>query len=299
MRVIITGASGTLGTAVGDLLRSEGHDVYAMVRRSARTDHEVEWDPAAGTVDGSALARVAPEAVVHLAGESIDSRWNEARKRAIAESRTVGTATVARAIAALPERPSVLVCASAVGYYGDRGGQELTEDAAPGTGFLAGTCVAWEAAADPARDAGIRTVHLRLGSLQTRKGGALAKVLLPFKLGIGGPLGKPGNYMAVVSLRDAARAVSFAIGAPSLSGAANVAIPEPATQRSYARAVGRALHRPALLPVPGFALRIVAGEMAGELLLVSQRVVPARLSALGFRFEHPTVQEAVEAGLAD
>jgi uncharacterized protein (TIGR01777 family) len=300
MRVIVTGASGTLGRETTELLRAAGHDVYSFVRHAARGEDEVQWDAAAGTVDQAALERVAPQACVHLAGEALDGRrWNDAQRALIRDSRTIGTGAIARALAALPQRPEVLVCASAVGGYGSRGDTVLTETSSPGDGFLAEVVRAWEAAADPARDAGIRTVHLRFGTILSREGGAMKQLLPPFKAFVGGPLGKGSNYISLVSRTDAARAILFALETEQLSGAANVSIPEPVTQKQFAKAVGKVLHRPALFPVPGFAMRMIAGKVVDETVLVSQRAVPERLGALGFRFVHPTAEEAVRSAVGD
>jgi uncharacterized protein (TIGR01777 family) len=285
-----------LGREVMMVLRAAGHEPRPMVRRAASAD-EISWDPQAGTVDDEALASFVPEGAVHLAGSPVDQRWSKAGKERILKSRTTGTTALAEALARLQPPPQVLVCASAVGYYGDGGERELTEESARGEGFLADVVDAWEGAADPARDAGIRTVHLRFGTLQSREGGALKKLLRPFQLGLGGPIGPGGNYVSCVSRADAARAVLFALEEHGASGPLNVSLPNPVTQREYAKALGRVLHRPAVLPAPGLALRAALGQLAEEMLLVSQRVVPAGLTELGFQFVHPDVESAIRSGI--
>ena len=282
MRIAITGASGLIGTALSASLRADGHDVLSLVRRRPTDSSEVFWDPAAGELDAAALHGV--DALVHLAGVGVgDRRWNDAHKRAVLESRINGTSTIARAVvhAGVP----VLISGSAIGYYGETGDAAVQESSGRGTGFLADVVAAWEDAAQPAVDAGVRVAFIRSGLVAAKSGGAFAKMLPLFRLGIGGRLGNGRQYWSAISLHDEVRAIRFLIE-HSLFGAFNLTAPTPVTNREFTRALGAALHRPAILPVPAFALRIAVGEFAGE-ILGSQRVLPKRLLESGFHFDHP------------
>ncbi len=264
-----------------------------MVRGTAGPG-DVLWNPAAGTLDHAALEGV--DAAVHLAGESIAAgRWTADIKRRIRDSRILGTRLLAESLARLMRRPRVLVTASAVGIYGDRGDEILNEDSPLGTDFLAGVGREWEAAAKPAAEAGIRVVHLRLGIILAREGGALPRMVRPFMLGAGGPIGSGRQWMSWIALDDAIAAVLEALGNEQARGPINAVAPEPVRNAEFAAALGATLHRPALIPAPAFALRLLYGEMADAALLASQRVVPSRLEALGFRFRHPTLPEALGA----
>ncbi|MCK6547310.1 TIGR01777 family oxidoreductase [Myxococcota bacterium] len=281
MKVVITGASGMIGSALRGLLERRGDQVVAMTRPD-------RWDPEAGTIDRELLAREAPDAVVHLAGENIgDQRWTEERKQKLRDSRTKGTELLARTIASLDRRPRVFVSASAIGIYGNRGDEILSDESSPGTGFLAELCRDWEAAADAAREAGIRVVHPRLGVVLAREGGALQKMLLPFKLGLGGRLGSGRQWMSWVAREDVTGAILFAIEREALSGPLNVVSPHPVRNSELTKALGSALGRPTLFPVPEFGLKLAFGEMAEEALLASACVTPARLQATGFPFRFP------------
>ncbi len=293
--VAVTGASGMIGAALARALESDGVRVVRVGRRrGAGTD--VLWDPAAGSIDAASLDGV--DAVVHLAGESIASgRWTREQMRRIRESRTQGTTLLARTLAALDRAPAVLVSASAVGLYGDRGDELLTETSLPGSGFLPEVAVAWEASAEPARAAGIRVAHPRFAAVLSRAGGVLDRLLLPFRLGLGGPIGRGAQWMPLVALDDAVGAIRHLLDTPGLSGPFNVSLPTPVTNAEFARALGRALHRPAMLPVPPAALRLAYGQLADELLIASARVVPAALEASGFRLRYPTLRGALEAAL--
>lgn len=291
MKVAVTGASGLVGTALVPALHAAGHDVVSLVRRAPSTPDEASWDPVAGSIDADALGEA--DAVVHLAGESIGKRWTASTKRKVLSSRVDGTRLVAEAVARLEQPPSVLVCASAVGIYGDRGDEILTEASPRGPGFLADVVDAWEAAADPARQAGIRTVHLRQGLILSRRGGALARMLPPFRLGVGGRVGDGRQWWSWVTLDDAVAAYLFALEHP-LAGPVNLAAPGTVTNADFTRALGRALRRPALLPLPASAIGLAFGEMGRETLLGGQRVSPALLEAAGFSFSQPDL----DAGLA-
>jgi hypothetical protein len=264
-----------------------------MVRRTAGPG-EVRWDPAAGTVDVAALAGV--DAAVHLAGESIAAgRWTAETKRRIRDSRILGTRLLAESLAGLHHRPRVLVSASAVGIYGDRGDELLTEESALGSDFLASVGQEWEGATKPAADAGIRVVHLRFGIVLAREGGALPRMVRPFLLGAGGPIGSGRQWVSWIALNDAIAAILEVLRNEGASGPINAAAPGAVRSAEFAAALGEALHRPSLIPAPAFALRLLFGEMADAALLASQRVVPSRLEALGFRFRHPALPEALGA----
>jgi len=295
MRIAVTGASGLLGSALTKSLTADGHDVVALVRRAPRGEGEARWDPEAGTVDPAALE--GRDAVVHLAGAPVGARrWTAERKKVLWDSRVHGTDTIARAVAALDRKPATLVCASAIGFYGDTGDAYADEDTPPGDGFLADLVQAWEAAADPAREAGIRTVHTRTGLVVAAHGGAFGPLLPLFKAGLGGHLGNGRQFWSFISLDDEIAALRHAIDTPALSGPVNLTAPEPLTNREVTAAMGRVLHRPTLLPVPAVALRAVLGEFAGD-VLASQRVRPRRLLESGFSFTHPRFDDALRAAL--
>jgi len=293
--VLVSGASGLLGSALRPALTAAGWGHRSLVRRPAGAG-EGRWDPAAGTIDQTALAGVT--AAAHLAGEPIaEGRWSAEKKRHIRESRVLGTRLLAESLARLPVRPQVLVSASAVGIYGDRGDEVLDEGSPLGTDFLAEVGKEWEGATAPASEAGIRVVHLRLGVLLAREGGALPRMVRPFLLGAGGPIGNGRQWMSWIAIEDAVRIVLAALRDPSMRGAFNAVAPNPVRNADFATQLGDVLHRPALVPAPAFALRLLFGEMADAALLASQRVVPARLDALGFAFRHPTLPEALRAVL--
>ena len=296
MDVAITGASGLIGTALADALRSRGDRVVTVGRRSGA---DVRWDPMAGTIDGDGLEGV--EAVVHLAGESLGERkWTPEQKERILESRVRGTQLVATTIAELARRPAVLISGSAVGFYGDRGDEILTEESPPPPpgNFLSDVCVAWEAATVGAESAGIRTVHLRTGIVLSRKGGALARMLTPFKLGLGGRIGSGRQYMSWVSIDDEVGAILHAIDTDTIHGPLDVTGPAPVTNREFTRALGAAVHRPTLLPTPLAPLKVIYGaELVQRVLVEGQRVLPAALEASGYAFRHPTLEAALDAVL--
>ena len=293
-RIAITGATGLIGRALTDSLVADGHHVVRVVRdpRGAAPG-DVVWDPEGGTIDASGLEGV--DAVVHLAGEPIGaSRWTDETRRRIHDSRERGTDLLARTLARLEQPPSVFVSSSAVGIYGDRGSEELTEDSSHGDDFLAEVCVAWEQAADPAREAGIRVVHPRTGVVIAKDGPLIDKVELPFRLGVGGKVGSGRQYVPWISLVDEVAALRFLIDRP-LEGAVNLTGPAPATNLEMTKALGKVLRRPTLMPIPAFAIRLLYGEMGETLATVSQRVLPSRLLAAGFVFEHTTILAALSA----
>ena len=295
MKIAVTGSSGFLGTPLVASLRSDGHEVLRLVRHPPSGLDEVKWDPVAGTVDVAAFGGV--EAVIHLAGAGVgDHRWTEAYKRKILDSRVDGTRTISTAITRLDPVPRVLVSASAVGFYGDRGEEVLTEESPPGGGFLAEVVQSWEAAAAPAAAAGIRVVHPRTGIVLSKDGGALGRMSMLFRLGIGGKLGSGRQYWPWISLTDELRALRFLLDTDGLSGPVNLTGPDPATNATVTSAIGAIVHRPTILPVPSLALKIALGEFAGE-VLVSQRVIPRRLLDAGFSFDHTDVTAALRAEL--
>jgi len=294
--VAVTGASGLVGSALVTGLTSAGHRVVRVVRgagaASVAGQRLARWDPESGALEPSELAGA--DAVVHLAGESVaGGRWTEAKKRRIRSSRVDVTRRLAEALLRLERPPRLLVSASAVGYYGDRGSEILREDSAPGPGFLAEVCREWEAATDPAARAGIRVVRLRIGMVLSRRGGALGAMLTPFRLGAGGPVGSGVQWVSWIAIDDLVGAILHALATESLAGPVNAVAPEPVTNRELARTLGRVLRRPALLPLPAVAARLLFGQMADELLLASARVEPARLRATGFTFRHARLEDAL------
>ena len=298
MIVAVTGASGLVGSALRRALAAQGHDVLPLVRGAppAPGERVVRWDPAAGTLAAADLEGV--DAVVHLAGERIAGRWTAAKKARIRDSRVRSTALLAGTLARLARPPRVLVSASAVGWYGDRGDEILTEGSPPGTGFLAEVCREWEAATGPAALVGIRVAHLRIGMVLSRRGGGLAALLPAFRLGLGGAVGRGVQWMSWIALDDLVGALVHALGADTLAGPVNAVAPHPVTNREFTRTLGRVLRRPAFLPFPALAARLLLGEMANALLLASVRALPLRLTASGYAFEHPQLDGALRAELA-
>ncbi|MGH7320673.1 MAG: TIGR01777 family oxidoreductase [Candidatus Rokuibacteriota bacterium] len=298
-RVAISGASGLIGGALTAFLTTGGHRVDPLVRRAPRAGTtEIHWDPARGEIDAAGIEGV--DAVVHLAGENIAAgRWTAARKEAIRASRVEGTRLLCRALAGLNRRPSVLVSASATGYYGDRGDEPLHEDSPPGSGFLADVCQAWEAATAPAAQAGIRVVILRNGLVLTGRGGALGRMLGPFRLGLGGVMGSGRQYMSWIALDDLVRAIQLAMLATTLAGPVNAVAPRPVTNAEFTQTLGRLLRRPTILALPGPLIRLAFGEMGPALLLASARVLPARLEAAGFQYRHAELADALREALGE
>jgi uncharacterized protein (TIGR01777 family) len=289
VKIAVTGASGLIGASLVPHLRSQGHDVVSLVRKEPRNPWEARWNPRSGEVDLGPLQGT--DGVVHLAAANVGSRpWTEGYKQEILSSRVDGTRTIAEAIARLEPRPAVLVSASAMGLYGDRGDEALDDHAAGAAGFLPDVVRAWEAAADPARDAGIRVVHPRTGLVLSRRGGAYGRLRPLLRLGLGGPIGSGQQWWSWITLRDEVRALAWLLEHP-LTGPVNLTAPSPARQRDVIKALAHALHRPALLPVPAPAIRLPLREFASE-LLDSRRVLPVALQTSGFSFEHPDLEAA-------
>ena len=291
MKVLVAGSSGLIGTALVRRLLDDEHDILRLVRRTPTADDEVRWEPAEGSIDAAALVGV--EAVVHLGGASITGkRWNEAYKREIRDSRVNSTLLMAETLARLDPKPSVFLCASALGFYGLRADELLTEDSSQGTGFLADVTAEWEAATLPASDAGIRVCNMRIGVVLSQTGELPRSLLLPFKLGLGGKLGSGRQYMSWVHLDDVIDAFAYALKTPTLRGPLNVSAPNPATNAEFTQALAGVLSRPALFTVPAFALRVVMGE-AAEFVLGSARLHPQRLIESGFDFKWESIEPAL------
>lgn len=296
MRVLISGASGLLGSALTRALRAAGHEPVALVRRAPRAG-EVQWDPNQ-PLDPAKLADC--DAVVHLAGKNIAGRWTEQFKQEVLQSRVRGTQALASAIAQSYREsghPWVFLCSSGAGYYGNRGDELLTEESPAGQGFLAGVCQQWEAATAAASEAGMRVVNLRTGVVLARDGGALKPMLLPFRLGLGGRVGSGQQYWSWISLEDETGAMLFILQNDSLRGPVNAVGPAPVRNEEFVRTLGKVLHRPTIFPLPEWVVRGILGEMGEELLLTSARVIPAKLSAAGYRFVHTELLEALQATL--
>jgi uncharacterized protein (TIGR01777 family) len=291
-RVLVSGASGPIGAALLPSLKARGFAVTKLVRSSAPDKDQISWDPSRPLSPDLASGF---DAVIHLAGESIVGRWTEAKKQRILDSRSRGTGHIAEAVAQAEQRPRIFISASAVGYYGSRGDEILREDSPSGEGFTAEVCRKWEAAAQPAAAAGIRTAQMRIGVVMSADGGALHKMLLPFRLGMGGRLGDGGQWWSWVSVEDVVGAILHVLNHDSLRGPVNTVAPNPVTNAEFTRTLASVLSRPALFPMPAFAVRLAFGQMGEELFLASQRVEPAKLTASGYQFQHPDLRKALEA----
>jgi len=289
MKVLIAGASGLVGSALIPSLEREGAQVTRLVRSSAGAG-EIEWHPNNDQIDGAALEGF--DALINLAGENIAGRWTDEVKRKIRDSRVNGTHLLSEAIAKLKQKPKAFLCASATGIYGDRGDEPLDEQSDSGGGFLAGVCREWEKSTEPAHAAGVRTVCLRFGPILAREGGMLAKLLTPFKMGMGGRVGPGTQYISWVAIDDVVNAVKLALKDESIRGPLNIVSPNPVTNEVFTKTLGHVLSRPTALAMPAFAVRLAFGEMADEMLLASQRVIPKRLNDAGFEFEFPDLEGA-------
>ncbi len=295
MKVLVTGSSGLVGSSLVPTLESAGHDAVCLVR-SENNAPGSHWSPAHGKIHVEQPESI--NGVVHLAGENIaEGRWTAEKKQRILESRTQGTQLLSQTIAQWTPQPEVLVSASAIGYYGDRGDEMCDESSPPGSGFLADVCCEWEAATSPASESGIRVVNLRIGVVLSGKGGALAKMLLPFKLGVGGRVGGGHQYMSWIAIDDLVGVILHCLENETLRGPVNAVAPHPVTNRQFTAALGGVLHRPTIFPMPAFAARIALGEMADQLLLSSTRVRPARLEESGYTYRHSQLDDALQSCL--
>lgn len=292
MKILVTGSTGLVGSALIPKLKSEGHQIVRLVRSEPKDASEVLWNPEQGTINAAELEGL--NAVVHLAGENLaEGRWTEEKKTRIRESRIKGTKLLSETLAQLSAKPEVLVSASAVGFYGSRGDEVLTEQSASGSDFLAEVCREWELATQAAAQAGIRVVNLRFGVIFSKAGGALKKMLMPFRLGVGGKLGSGRQYLSWIAIDDAVGAIAHALTNDSLRGPVNVVAPQAVTNYEFTKTLGRVLSRPTLFPVPAFAARLAFGEMADETLLSSQRVEPTRLKESAYIFKYPELEGAL------
>ena len=290
MRILVSGVSGPIGAALLPSLSAGGYQVTRLVRGAA-TREQISWDPAQPLTPNSVSGF---EAVIHLAGETVVGRWTAARKARIRNSRVLGTRNLAQALAQASQQPRVLITASAVGYYGDRGDEILREDSPPGEGFLCEVCREWEAATEPAAAAGIRTAHLRIGVVLSPVGGALEKMLTPFKMGVGGNMGSGRQWWSWIDVQDLVGAMHHILNSDRLEGPVNIVAPTPVTNAEFTRTLASVLSRPAIFPMPAFAARLAFGQMADELLLASQRVEPAKLTASGYAFRYSDLRAALQ-----
>lgn len=293
MRILLTGSHGLVGSALTPALVGDGHEVRPLVRyATGYGSHDIEWSPERYSI---AMSRIEGfDAVVHLAGESIaEGRWTDEKKQRIRDSRIQGTRLLAESLPTLKQPPKVFLCASAIGYYGNRGDEVLTEESAPGNDFLSRVCIEWEEATREAAEKGIRTANMRFGIILDKKGGALGKMLPPFRMGIGGRIGDGKQWMSWIALDDVVNAIRHALNTETLSGPVNYVTPNPVRNSEFTKTLGRALSRPTLFPIPAFGVRLAFGEMADALLLSSQRVQPTKLTASSFEFSYPTLAAAL------
>jgi len=297
MKIVVSGATGLIGTALRRALEQRGDDVVPLVRRQPKPgEHAVAWDPERGTIDRAGLEGM--DAVIHLAGENVFGRWTAAKKQRIRESRVAGTELVSETLASLQRRPATLLVASAIGYYGNSGAEPVTETSAPGDDFLAQVSRDWEAASAVAGRAGIRVVNMRIGVVLTPAGGALATMLPPFRMGLGGWVGSGTQYLSWIALDDIIKAMQHVLDRRDMTGAVNLTAPAPVTNRELAKTLGKVLGRPVLVGVPGFALSLAFGSEGADMLLSGQRVLPERLTATGFRFSFTELEPALRHLLA-
>jgi uncharacterized protein (TIGR01777 family) len=295
MKVAITGATGLIGSKLEKAMTSDGAQILTLSRRvrtASDTTGAIFWDPVNGELDSAALEGC--DAIVHLAGETISNRWTGAQKERIRRSRVEGSRLLVDGLKTLTKPPTVFVAASAIGFYGDRGDEAIDESSPHGTGFLPDVCRSWEAETTRAQEVGARTLLLRFGIVLSTKGGALAKMLLPFKVGLGGPMGSGRQWMSWIHIDDVIAIIRFVMNRDDLSGPINTTAPQPVRQAEFAKTLGKALRRPAIAPAPGFAVRLLLGEMGQALLLEGQKVLPRRLQEAGYTFQHPELSEALE-----
>ena len=298
MKVLITGSTGLLGTELQRSFTEKGYDLLLASRKEPKDEHHIQWSIEDGFTDPDKLEGV--DVVVHLAGENVSGlRWTDEKKKAIRDSRVLGTRNVVDAISKLKNKPKVFVASSAIGFYGERGEEEVTESSAAGDNFLAGVCKEWEAESRRAEDAGIRTVLLRTGIVLSKDGGALATMLTPFKLGVGGVVGSGKQWMSWISLEDEIAVINYVIENENIRGAVNAVSPNPVTNHDFTKTLGEVLYRPTFLPLPEFAVSMIFGEMGDALLLASTKVMPKRLEDAGFEFKYPNLKEAIEKAVSE
>lgn len=294
MKILISGATGLVGHALAPVLTAAGHEVFKLVRTAPTTASEIRWDAESGFLAADLARLEGFDAVVHLAGDNVASEnWSDEKKRRIRESRTVGTKVLVDALKKCAQPPKVFVSASATGFYGNRGAEELNEDSDAGSGFLPDVCKEWEAEIRKASDFGARVVMLRIGIVLSKEGGALEKMLTPFKFGVGGVVGSGEQYMSWISIEDLVRVIVFAVENESVRGPVNATAPEPVTNEEFTKALGEALNRPTIIPVPEFAIKMLYGEMGEALVLGGNRVLPKRLEAAGFKFENTDIRKTL------
>lgn len=296
MKVLITGASGLLGRALQPRLAAKGYEMLLASRSEPKDESHIRWTIEDGFADPERLEGL--DAVIHLAGENVSGlRWTDEKKKAILDSRVLGTRNVVEAISKLKEKPRTFIASSAIGFYGERGDEEVNESSAAGTGFLPDVCKAWEAESRRAEDAGIRTVLLRTGIVLSKDGGALGTMLLPFKMGVGGVVGSGKQWMSWISLEDEIAVIEYCLENENIRGAINAVGPNPVTNEQFTKTLGDVLYRPTFLPLPEFAVSMLFGEMGDALLLASTKVLPKRLEDLGFEFKHPDLKDAIESAV--
>ncbi|MBL8181729.1 MAG: TIGR01777 family oxidoreductase [Blastocatellia bacterium] len=297
MKILITGASGLVGKELQKSFAAKGYEMLLASRSEPKDDNHIQWTIEEGFSEPEKLEGI--DVVVHLAGENVSGlRWTDDKKKAIRDSRVLGTRNVVDAISKLKKKPHTFIASSAIGFYGERGDEEVTESSAAGDNFLAGVCKEWEAESRRAEDAGIRTVLLRTGIVLSKDGGALATMLTPFKLGVGGVVGSGKQWMSWISLEDEIAVINFAIENENIRGAVNAVSPNPATNEEFTKTLGEVLYRPTFIPLPEFAVSMIFGEMGDALLLASTKVMPKRLEDAGFEFKHPNLKEAIESAVA-
>ncbi|HEV7644126.1 MAG TPA: TIGR01777 family oxidoreductase [Pyrinomonadaceae bacterium] len=297
MKILISGATGLIAKHLIPALEAKGHEIFSLIRKEPRNDHEIRWDAEEGFTEGEQAKLEGMDAVLHLAGEPIGQTWTKEKKRLIKESRTVGTRVLVSALDKTKNPPKHFISASAIGYYGNRGDEILTEESTPGEGFLPEICVPWEAEARKAADFGARVIFLRTGIVLSKDGGALAQMLTPFSFGVGGVVGGGTQWMSWIALEDMIGAILFALENENVRGAINVTAPNPVTNQTFTKTLGEVLNRPTFIPIPEFGVKFMFGEMGETLLLGGSRVIPKKLQDLGFTFKYPELKEALKKAL--